>query len=207
MVMAMILVLSGCTDTTTLSTENTNTLDNTVLLVQNYFYSCHSEIGLIVTLPLNGEVISICNDENDQYLELETDYQVISDGVVINQTLLADYEQDTFDFIVQTTVGSFQLQVTIIDETKPYLMNDSTIHYEVGTDLKLQFDLFGETIVGFSGNDITSDDYQINGNIVTIDVDYIHGKFVENSERTTLIISYTITHTENTIIGFLYIKP
>jgi len=95
----------------------------------------------------------------------------------------------------------------MIDTWNPYLTQVGSIHYEVGKDLILHFELFAGSIVSLSGNDITLSDYSIDGSRVIIDGNYIHQKFVSTPERTTLIIAYTLSFNSDTEIGYLFIKP
>ena len=213
----LMVALVGCketTTTTTISTTSTtstvsNTTTNPVILelLVEYQYSIHSTLDLWVQIPQDGEVLNVKSNSDSQYLVKNEDYQESDNSVTILHDYLSGLSVGTHEFTIESTVGSFEIEIEMIDTWEPYLSQVGSIHYEVGKDLILDYELFGGLIVNLSGNDITLADYTIDGYRVIIDGDYIHQKFVSTPERTTLIIAYTISFNSDTKIGYLFIKP
>jgi hypothetical protein len=109
-------------------------------------------------------------------------------------------------FTVFTTVGLFLVTVTVTDSTTPYLVDDPTVVCRGEEDVRLTFELFGGTLDALAGNDIDGSDYVIEGNTVTIDYDYILGKFNSDPERTTLILSCMMTKDADLFFEYLFIE-
>lgn len=58
--------------------------------------------------------------------------------------------------------GSFTLRLSIVETNRPYIISYNTVQYDNHTPSVL-FELFGGSILGLSGHDITPDDYTIDG--------------------------------------------
>ena len=174
---------------------------------QKYNYSINSSVGIWIQIPKAGQLLAIKLMSENRYLNLDSDCVKADNRFTINKAFLTSLELGNNDFEVYTTAGKFNVTVTIVNSWIPYLIDDNTIHYEIGKDLIIHFELFGGVINLLSGNDITMEDYSIDGYFVTIKNNYIHQKFDSHPERTTLIISYSFTYNSDTIIGYLFIKP
>jgi hypothetical protein len=107
---------------------------------------------------------------------------------------------------VTTNIGSFQININIFDTSKPYMMSKSEVFTDFSTDVTVIYDLFGGSISGLSGNNITASDYTITNNTVTISKTFIENAFTSEPTRETLVIGYTLESGNNVVIGYIFIK-
>jgi hypothetical protein len=109
-------------------------------------------------------------------------------------------------FTVTTNIGSFDITINIFDTSTPYMMSKSEIFTDFSTDVTVIYDLFGGSISGLSGNNITASDYTITNNTVTISKTFIENAFTSEPTRETLVIGYTLESRNNVVIGYIFIK-
>jgi hypothetical protein len=109
-------------------------------------------------------------------------------------------------FTVTTNIGSFDITINIFDTSTPYMMSKSEIFTDFSTDVTVIYDLFGGSISGLSGNNITASDYTITNNTVTISKTFIENAFTSEPTRETLVIGYTLESGNNVVIGYIFIK-
>lgn len=107
---------------------------------------------------------------------------------------------------VTTDIGSFQISINIFDTSKPYMMSKSEVFTDFSNDVVFIYDLFGGSISGLTGNNITSSDYSIRNNTLTISKTFIESVFSLEPTRETLILEYTLESGNNVVIGYIFIK-
>lgn len=168
-------------------------------------YSLESTEDL--SFEFGTETTNLYSIEGEGYVEggmLRISYV---DGMLrFHREYLEELSYGEFVFTLTTSDGIFEIQLSIYDTRKPYMISSSQIDVVLGVDVILDFMLFDGEFVSLSGNDITSEDYLVVGSQLTISGDYIQFIFTRDSERTVLILGYTLTANEHITIGYLFIR-
>lgn len=153
-----------------------------------------AEANEIAQITLSGDPIST------------TAYTFINKTLTLKSSYLSTLPIGEHTLTVTTNIGSFQITINIFDTSKPYMMSKSEVFTDFSTDVILVYDLFGGSISGLSGNNITSSDYIITSNTVTISKTFIENAFTSEPTRETLVIGYTLESGNNVVIGYIFIK-
>ncbi|NLD26802.1 MAG: hypothetical protein GX661_05520, partial [Acholeplasmataceae bacterium] len=74
-----------------------------------------------------------------------------------------------------------------------------------GEDIEIAFTLYEYRIVKVEGNEITSAFYEISGNRVIIDKNYLSRKFAE-AGRTTLVLSCQFSTDQKHFLSYIFIS-
>lgn len=159
-------------------------------------------IGLEIVLP---ESI-ILNALYINQINYTTDYVTIDGSkLTFNNDWLTLFGIGEHTFTLITETERIDIIVNIFEDDKPTLVSSSTITYS-GSDITFKFALFGAAINTINGADITSDDYIINGDELTIKASFIDAILTDNPDRETVIFSYTLKLGDKIIIGYLFIE-
>jgi len=172
-----------------------------------YVFGKDTETDLVVDLTEDG--INVLSVEDQDGIPVGIGIASVNAGIAsfVASALTANGFGNV-DFTLVTDKGNFSLRIEVSDFRLPYLVSPSSFTYVEGTDAVLTFEMYGGSFFGMSGNDITEANYSFSGNQLTIDYDYIIGKFTESPERTALILGYTLTYPGGATIGYIYIhKP
>jgi hypothetical protein len=102
-------------------------------------------------------------------------------------------------------LGQLNLAILITETQLPYLISNNTIDFD-SNDITLNVELFGGTIVGLSGNSITSSDYTLSGSSITLHSTFINQYFSTHPNETTLSIKYDLRLGDSYVFGYLFIK-
>ena len=90
---------------------------------------------------------------------------------------------------------------------KPHMITPSLIYLDGDNPIVLEFDYCGGVFVSLSRTGPISEElYTVNGNIVTIQTQWIHDWYVENPTATTFIMGYLIQNETHIIVGYLFIR-
>ncbi|MDO9629888.1 MAG: hypothetical protein Q7I99_08285 [Acholeplasmataceae bacterium] len=177
----------------------------TILSTTTKNYSKQSTFDLEVkSFDNNPDVLSVTNYVGEEV--------ALSNLIVSNQkvsfksSFLTPLLVGVHVFTIDTNYGSHEVKINITDTARPYMISGSEIFTNFMTNVTVTYELFGGVILSLSGNDITTSDYTITGNSLTINKDYIHNQFVIVPSRTTLILGYTLESGENVVIGYIFIK-
>lgn len=136
--------------------------------------------------------------------EIFKGYFDVEDRLVISKEYLVTLSYKMHYFDLYTSIGIIKLELTIIDDRKPYIISDSNIVFS-GEDLILEFQLYDGRIVSVFGNNITTNDYVVDENKLIIKSEYINGIFV-NESKNTLILGYHLSSNTHEVIGYIFIK-
>ncbi len=168
-------------------------------------YSLESTEDL--TLEFGTETTNLYSIEGEGYFEggmLRISY---IDGILrFHREYLEELSYGEFVFMLTTSDGIFEIQLLIYDTRKPYMISSSQIYVSFGVDVVLDFMLFDGEFMSLSGNDITEEDFLVEGSRLTISGDYIQFIFTRDPERTVLILGYTLAANEHITIGYLFIR-
>ncbi len=171
----------------------------------HYNFSIHSTFDLLLlTLTTPMEIISV----NDGISPLdETTYMMTDLSIFFNSEYLQTLNVGEHTFTFTLNYGSFDATINILDTTRPYMISQSQIYTSLDRDVTVMFDLFGGEVRSLSGNNITSEDYIIDGSSVTINQTYIQNAFTLDPSRETLIIGYTLERGLDMVVGYIFIYP
>ncbi len=117
----------------------------------------------------------------------------------IRSSFVLDSEEETKEFFLIADAMKHRVSVGIHDKQVPYIISSSVVHTDGAGDERFQFELFGGSFQQISGTDLTSDDYHMDGHVLTIDADYIAGRFAETARFS---INYALSGDE-LVIGYI----
>lgn len=109
-------------------------------------------------------------------------------------------------FKVYTTTGLVELQIQVVDDRAPFMISDHEIVVLQGENAPFTFELYDGYFTSVSGNDITAEDYKVEGSILIIQSTYIDTIFQEDEGRQVIILAYSITANDHIVIGYLFIR-
>jgi|GEM_PF-3415835 len=140
-------------------------------------------------------------------LELSEEDYTFEEGVLtILQSFFDTLEYGEYQVLIYANIGLIHLNIQIVDTRKPYMVSSSQIYVSLGQSATLEFVLYDGEIGSVSGNDITEEDYTIEGSTLIINGEYIQRIFTRDPERTVLILGYTLTANQHITIGYLFIR-
>ena len=195
----------SCNDTSTTTTDDTSSNTETTMKEINnlrdsyYQYSKNSTqnikiLHLDITedfyiTNLDGDILS--NDDiivKNDYYEIKSDY-LLGLGV------------DDIDFYLYFGNHRTLISVTLNDKDEPYMIS-SAIAYTDGTkDLMFQFEIFDGIVSQISNASLTSSDYELNDNLLTIKKEYLDDMFDITDE---ISINYALD-ADSLVIGLINI--
>jgi len=195
----------SCNDTSTTTTDDTSSNTETTMKEINnlrdsyYQYSKNSTqnikiLHLDITedfyiTNLDGDILS--NDDiivKNDYYEIKSDY-LLGLGV------------DDIDFYLYFGNYRTLISITLNDKDEPYMIS-SAIAYTDGTkDLMFQFEIFDGIVSQISNASLTSSDYELNDNLLTIKKEYLDDMFDITDE---ISINYALD-ADSLVIGLINI--
>ena len=195
----------SCNDTSTTTTDDTSSNTETTMKEINnlrdsyYQYSKNSTqnikiLHLDITedfyiTNLDGDILS--NDDiivKNDYYEIKSDY-LLGLGV------------DDIDFYLYFGNYRTLISITLNDKDEPYMIS-SAIAYTDGTkDLMFQFEIFDGIVSQISNASLTSSDYELNDNLLTVKKEYLDDMFDITDE---ISINYALD-ADSLVIGLINI--
>ncbi len=131
------------------------------------------------------------------------DYEVENGVLSLTHSNLSN--TSTLTFYIFTADGYYPCEVNKVDLEVPSIYSESTVTF-ASMDLYFQFNFAGGEFVEISGSDISSSDYELIGNTLVVEKEFIQDLFDSNSERDTVILSYQLKTDDDIIIGYLFIQ-
>ena len=175
------------------------------LVNPRFNYSKSSSFHLTAYLFENNVTIhSIILNE----VEVSSDnYQLVDRHLRFHKDYLQTLDIGIHLFTVSLgNLGSFVVTVNIINTILPYIVTHNTTTQAPTKDLVFQYELFGGVFLTLSGNDITSNDYIINENVVTIKTSFIDAYFEAHPELQTLSLKYDLQKDDQFVFGYIFIN-
>ena len=173
---------------------------NDAYLSQTVTYNRLTETPLYVLLETSDRIEVILSEN------IAIDYQALDTQLImIPHGYLRALNQVSQRFEMITQVGLVELNVTFVAEEKPYLASNPNVNYIPNQDIELIFELFDGTFEGLSGQGITSKDYTMDGQLLTIHSAFIESILSEQPDRSTIIIGYQLRQRDSISIGYIFI--
>ena len=123
-------------------------------------------------------------------------------------TISADYLKNLSKGIHQVHIQSdrdYYFTIDVLKIGKPHIVSNPEVDYE-GEDLSFTFELYQGYIDQINGNNITSSDYTINGNQLTISKGYIDQIILNEPNRETIVLTYVLVNGPFSIFGAIFIS-
>lgn len=167
-------------------------------------YSIHSNFDLLI-YTFEHEVTTYSISGVLPTLEA-SDFYTIDQKLYIKSSYLKDLIPQSYELTVsQGTMGSFTLNLSIVETELPYIVSYNTMQYDE-EDVSFIYELFGGVIVSLSGNNITADDYIIDSNMVTIKSSFIDSYFSSNPDQISLSLKYDLNVGDSYVFGYIFIQ-
>ena len=169
-------------------------------------YHTFSDICKIVETSWNKypqNNLKIIYKSSIYYVEdLDTSYYEINSGnLILYASYLNTLDLGDYSFVLITDEGLVNLNINIYECKKPKIISDNNVTY-CGEDVILYFELYDGVIKSISGN-LSTDDYTIEHNKLTIKHEFIDRKFAEIDN---IIFSYIIVNHSEMTLGYIFIK-
>lgn len=180
-------------------------IDLDVILVDTAFnYSIHSSFDLsIQDMPSKVKINSITVDNTS--LD-EVYYKHESGELKLMSSYLTTLSLGDHQITVDTSDGTFHVDLTIIDTSRPYMVTKSPVVTDFRQDITFVFELFDGNIKSISGHSIRPIDYSISGNQLIIRRSFTQKVFNDEDTLETLTLGYSLEVGTHTVLGYLYIK-
>ncbi|MDD3712718.1 MAG: hypothetical protein PHZ28_04390 [Candidatus Izemoplasmatales bacterium] len=204
----LMLGVTGCNaKTTNPSTNHTTTLnitdENSVVLLadSHYQYSTFSTENIkILHLDMTEDVLVYDKSMNelnkDDILYLNNQKYEIKSTYILNET------DEIVEFYLEFNNQRTLVKITKSAKEVPYIISSTLVEADGTKDLSFQFELFGGSVKQISATEMMENDYEVVGNILTINKEYIASMLETEDE---FIINYAL-ETDQLVIGFISIS-
>ena len=129
----------------------------------------------------------------DGVITFQKEYlQTLSDGVIVVK--------------IHTDKDKYIITVEIIDDRIAVLSSSPIVNYDEEININLSFELYGGSVVKLSGNNISTFDYEVEGNSVIINSSYIQNTITNDPLTETIIVSYYLENKGFVTIGYIFIE-
>lgn len=179
--------------TTVVSTDE----EGVIILGDTYFqYSTNSiQNLLLMNLNITDDVVVYDMDGNvinsDDVLVKNTYYEIKSSYVLSK-------ESDTVEFYLEFSNMKTLVSIAVNDKEKPYIISSSYVDLNEAKDIYFQFELFSGTVKQLSSEGLSTDDYDLNGNVLKVKSSYL----LEHLED-TLVLNYALESGLDIVVGII----
>jgi hypothetical protein len=163
-------------------------------------YSLNSNIDIIVWNDIEQGNIYV-QDLDLEFLDKDSMLGYSDNHLYIKSSFLVEQPIGLMSFYLIHGAYKTLVEVTLNTKTEPYIISSTVIRVDGTEDVMLQFELFGGSFYSINGSEGDTVLYEINDSILTIEKEFISGKF-ENYE--SFILSYAINKDDSTVIGYLF---
>lgn len=144
----------------------------------SYQYSIHSNFDINITsIHVHSKMNTIAP------------VTVVNNQLIFEAETLKNLSQDKHLFEIELDSESIFVTILINDQTKPYVINQHALYYQVGKDVELRLELFDQMFISLSHNQMTTDDYVYNDNTLTIYASYLD-KVLKDNEKAIMVLQY-----------------
>jgi len=190
--------------------------DDTSYPSETLIYNTHIKLDLDqeMTYELrSSEEISFDFDHLDQIIRIEKNQTIIADTLYTATTTSLTFNKNLFfypsyginTYEVYTNSGYFLITITVIETDRPHLYSSSSVNYQSGQDITLEFNLLGGSFIKVEGNDISNQDYTFDDELLIINASYVESILESNPDRSTIILSYQLQKDQNSYTGLIFI--
>ena len=153
---------------------------------------------------MEADLPYIYDIQYNQQSILKEYYQQIDNTLFISKDYLQTFT-DNYNVNLYTNIGIIELDIPYESITKPYMRSNNTITFN-GEDIVLLYEFCGGEFVELNGSDISSSDYELVDNILTINAGFVQDLFDDNAERNSVILSYQLRNDDEIVIGYIFIN-
>jgi uncharacterized protein YcfL len=136
-----------------------------------------------------------------------SDYELVDGKLFINHDFLNNNYLLNLGFYttVYTENGKYSVTINFQDSLTPAILSANEVVFE-GEDLEFVFDYAGGQMEDVNGSLISSSDFTLVDNILTIEADFIEALFSAQPQRNTVILGYQLRNETDIVIGYLFIQ-
>lgn len=116
--------------------------------------------------------------------------------------LFLQQQATSHDLEIYTEIGMITLDINYITNTIPKMISDNNITNST-KDINLIFDLCGGELIELDGYLLTTDDYTMVGDLLTINSDYANTIFTNEPNLNQIILSYQLQAGDEIVIGYI----
>ena len=191
-------------DLTTETNDTAATTEETdVILLRDSYYqysSFSSQNILILHLNVTDDVLVYDISDNlinkdDVLIKGETYYEIKS-------TYVKAQAEETVEFYLVFNNYKTLVSISVSDNENPYIISSSSVYTDGESDLVFQFELFDGTVKQIDANNLTEEDFTIDGNLVTINASYVSESFLSNDK---FLINFALEKVD-IVIGFIMVN-
>jgi len=174
---------------------------NLIITDNMYFqYSIYSTMNVIIWDVLSTDSFYLQNSDSefidkDEFLNLENEHPEIKSSYLTN------FSVGTFTFYLIYDSFKTAVEVTVTNNTNPYIISSTIINTSGHDDVYLQYELFGGSFYSVNGSRDDTVLYHSDSNILVIEKEFITQKFMDSD---SFVLSYVINKDENSVIGYLF---
>lgn len=169
-------------------------------------FNRNSSEDLVIDLEESLTIESIQNQVDvvvdDEY------YQVKGESLIFSNSYLINFDYGLYKYVLYTDKGIILLEIKITDNRNPYMISNNNVVFN-NEDLVFEFELYGgfiETITISEGDEITENDYKIEGSKLIINSEFIESIFAKSNQRLSIVFNYQLRNDDKIVIGQIIVS-
>lgn len=183
--------------------SETVTINNFSQVSQTYTiqYSLESETDPMVYLSSAPENLTM----EDNVAIGEDDYRLQGNRLSIDKDAIQSLGEGSHEILFSTEDGLYQIDFEIEDNINPKVISNTTMTYQEGQDIIVKVETYGEGTHSLSGgtdDNLSEDEYVIDGNTITIKSSYFDRLFEDNPDRSSVIMNLTLNNSDGGLVIF-----
>lgn len=129
---------------------------------------------------------------------------VIVDGTLLtlNHDALNTLGLGEHELIVQTTRERIRVDLSVVDEGKPYVAGDINHYYRDGEDVVVTIELFDADIT----IQLDAEHYSFDGAVLTVSSAYFDGRLSNTPDASNLLFSFYFEYDNTTVFSFVNVR-
>jgi len=212
-ILVLLLFMVGCTSQTTIEETTTTNQDSQYVSSTEFEYLDLGTIEASYNLQnLNDFYIVIADLGLVHELEVVADEITISDYHIDENKLFISHDylvglsnsNDEIEIELYTSNGKLEIELNFQDSAVPSIISENEVIFQ-GNDIEFVLDYAGGEFVEIDGSDISTNDYTLVDNILTIDSDFIQDLFDAEPSRNNVVLSVQLRNDDNVVIVYIVI--
>jgi hypothetical protein len=183
--------------TTNLTTVISTDEEGVIILGDTYFQYSSNSIQNLLLMNLNITDDVVVYDLDGNVIDSD-DVLVKNDFYEIKSSYVLSKESDTVEFYLEFSNMKTLVSIAVNDKEKPYIISSSLVDLDEAKDVYFQFELFSGTVKQLSSEGLSTDDYELNGNVLKVKSSYL----LEHLED-TLVLNYALESGIDIVVGII----